>query len=96
MPLAGEPLFLSGRNNLGISAYYHDSASCLVEDGEIVAGHGFCRQLAGGEKKQTSIGKHRRSSARSSMAKVLATLAGQPACPCNICSVGGYLNVSCR
>src|SRR3989475_961706 len=28
---------LSERNILGISAFYHDSASCLVRDGEIVA-----------------------------------------------------------
>jgi carbamoyltransferase len=32
-----EPACRSGVNILGISAYYHDSAACLVRDGQIVA-----------------------------------------------------------
>src|SRR3954451_15794386 len=37
-PLAPtDSVFATGMNILGISAFYHDSAACLVRDGEIVA-----------------------------------------------------------
>src|SRR5688572_725965 len=35
--MAGSPWGPQALNILGLSAYYHDSAACLVRDGEIVA-----------------------------------------------------------
>jgi carbamoyltransferase len=37
LPIGGDKQGVSARYVLGISAFYHDSAACLVRDGEIVA-----------------------------------------------------------
>jgi carbamoyltransferase len=38
IPHTGKPPRLTPRFLLGVSAFYHDSAACLIRDGEIVAG----------------------------------------------------------
>ena len=44
-------------NILGISAYYHDSAACLVQDGKIITPIGIALRLSGKELLDLRIDK---------------------------------------